>query len=113
MGNKEVGALGEKLAREYLVKLGYKIVEVNRRFSKFCEVDIIALDKKTLVFVEVKTRSTDFCGSGLEAITSAKYQHIKTGLFTYLQEHPYKLFRIDAVAVTLKPRVEIRHLKGI
>lgn len=111
MGNKQVGQLGEKLAQEFLCKLGYKIVEANKRFSRFCEIDIIALDKDTLVFVEVKTRSSDFCGSGLEAITPTKYEHIKTGLLTYLQTNPHKSFRIDAIAVTLKPKLEIKHLK--
>lgn len=113
--NKETGAKGELLAQEYLVKQGYEIVETNKRFSRFCEIDIIAKHKDTLVFVEVKTRSSDFCGSPLEAITKAKYENIKTGLFTYLQENPnkYKKFRIDAISVILNPSVKINHLKNI
>lgn len=113
--NKEVGAQGELLAQEYLVKKGYKIIETNKRFSRFCEIDIIAFDRDTLVFVEVKTRSTDFCGSGLEAITKAKYENIVKGLYLYLNETngKYKKFRIDAVAITLKPIMKIDHLKNI
>lgn len=115
MSNKEVGQKGEILAQEYLKKLGYEIIEVNKRFSKLCEIDIIAKDKDTLVFAEVKTRSSDFCGSPLEAITKAKYQNIKTGLFLYISETKvkYKKFRIDAISVVLNPQLKINHLKNM
>lgn len=113
--NKIVGENGEDLAVEYLKKKGYKILERNRHFSHSCEIDIIALDKKnTLVFVEVKTRKTDSCGSPLEAITKTKYNHIKTGLYIYLEENPkYKKYRIDAISITLKPTIQINHLENI
>lgn len=113
--NKETGAKGELLAQEYLKKQGYQIIEVNKRFSRFCEIDIIAKHKDTLVFVEVKTRSSDFCGSPFEAITKSKYENIKTGLFSYLNETnlKYKNFRIDAISVVLNPEVKIQHLKNI
>lgn len=115
MKNKETGAKGELIAQEYLKKQGYEIIETNKRFSRFCEIDIIAKEKETLVFVEVKTRSSDFCGSPLEAITKIKYENIKTGLFSYLQETKikYKKFRIDAVSIILNPEVKINHLKNI
>ena len=114
MTNISVGKKGEELAREYLIKNGYKVIETNKRFSRFCEIDIIALDKNTLVFVEVKTRTTEICGSPFEAITKTKYQHIKQGLFLYLQENPqYKKFRIDAISIVLKPQFKIEHLKNV
>lgn len=114
MSNTFVGKNGEQIAKQFLEKQGYKIIETNKRFSRFCEIDIIALDKKTLVFVEVKTRSTMICGHPMEAITKTKYSHIKNGIFLYLQEHPeYKSFRIDAVSVLLKPELKIEHLKNI
>lgn len=113
--NKEIGVNGEVLAQEYLKKQGYEILEVNKRFSRFCEIDIIAKHKDTLVFVEVKTRSSNFCGSPLEAITKTKYENIKTGLFTYLQDTKvkYKSYRIDAISIILNPEVKIEHLKNI
>lgn len=114
MSNISVGQNGEEIARKYLEKQGYKILETNRRFSKLSEVDIIAQDKNTLVFVEVKTRKTDSCGHPLEAITRSKYQHLRLGLSTYLQENPeYKKYRIDAISVLLKPELKIEHLKNI
>lgn len=108
------GKNGEEIAEKYLIKNGYKILEKNKHFSRLCEIDIIALDKNTLVFVEVKTRTSEICGHPLEAITRSKYNHIKQGLFIYLQENPqYKKYRIDAVSVLLKPEVKIEHLKNI
>ncbi len=114
MTNISVGKMGEELAVDYLIKNGYKIIETNRRFSRFCEIDIIAVDKDTLVFAEVKTRSTDICGRPFEAVTKSKYQHIKRGLFMYLQENPqHKKFRIDVISVLLKPELKIEHLKNV
>ena len=114
MGNIQTGKKGEELAKEYLEKQGYKILEMNKRFSRLCEVDIIALDKNTLVFCEVKTRSTEICGNPLEAITKTKYQNMKKGVFLYLQENPeYKKFRIDAISIVLKPQIKFNHLKNI
>lgn len=124
MKNIEIGKKGELLAQEYLKKQGYEILETNKQFQdgvkKACEIDIIAKNKDTLVFVEVKTRSSDFCGFPLEAITKTKYENIKTGLFTYLDEiHTkhlpikYKTFRIDAISILLTPEIKIQHLKNL
>lgn len=113
MNNKTTGKLGEEIAKKFLEDKGYKILETNKHFSKNCEIDIIAQDKNTTVFVEVKTRSSDFCGSPLEAITKTKLHNIKTGLFTYLQDHKVKNFRIDAISIILKPELKIEHLKNI
>ncbi len=115
MTSKEIGVKGEQLAQEYLLKQGYEIIETNKRFSRFCEIDIIAKNKDTLVFVEVKTRSSSFCDSPLEAITKTKYANIKTGLFIYLKETKikYKNFRIDAISIILNPELKINHLKNI
>ena len=114
MSNISIGQKGEELAQEYLVKKGYKIVDTNKRFSRFCEIDIIAKDKDTYIFCEVKTRKTTICGSPLEAITKTKYANIKKGIFFYRQENPdCKKYRIDAVAILLEPKLEIIHLKNI
>ncbi len=114
MNNKTLGKNGEEIAVKYLQKQGYKILETNKRFSRYCEIDIIALAKNTLVFAEVKTRSTDICGQPVEAITKTKYQHIKQGVFLYIQENPqYKNFRIDGISILLKPELKITHYKNI
>ena len=117
--NQKIGIQGETLAQEYLKKQGYEIIETNKSFQngakKAGEIDIIAKHKDTLVFVEVKTRSSDFCGSPFEAITKAKYENNKTGLYIYIKETKikYKNFRIDAISIILNPEVKINHLKNI
>ena len=114
MSNISIGKKGEDLAREYLVKQGYKIIDTNKRFSRFCEIDIIAKDKDTFVFCEVKTRKTNICGSPLEAITKSKYTNIKKGIFFYRQENPdCKKYRVDVVAIIMEPKLEITHLKNV
>ena len=114
MNNIALGKNGEDIAAKYLEKQGYKILERNKRFSRFCEIDIIALDKDTVVFCEVKTRKTNICGSPFEAITKTKYEHIKNGTYIYRTENPqYKKYRIDAIAITLKPEMKIEYLRNI
>ncbi len=55
----ELGKQGEEIASEYLINKGFKIIERNWRAGRY-EIDIIAIDNNTLVFVEVKTRSADY-----------------------------------------------------
>ena len=81
MNNREFGNKGEDIACVYLEKNGYKILERNKHFSKFCEIDIIAQYKSKTVFVEVKTRKNDAFGTPMEAITKTKYQNIKPEFF--------------------------------
>ncbi len=96
------GSLGEKIAVEYLRKQGYKILEQN--FSKrWGEIDIIAIDGDTLVFVEVKTRTSNQFGTPLEAITPWKLKTLIRTLQFYKATHrnlPEGL-RIHAVAIIL------------
>ncbi len=113
MNNRKFGDAGEDLASRYLQKQGYEILERNKHYSRFCEIDIIAKDKNTTVFVEVKTRKTDAFGSPLEAITQSKYANIKKGVQFYLAENKVKNYRIDVVGITLKPEIKIEHLKNI
>ena len=113
MNNKKIGNAGEDLACRYLEKNGYKILERNKHYSRFCEIDIIAEYKNTVVFVEVKTRKTNSFGNPAEAITKTKFEHIKQGVQYYLTEHKVKDFRIDVVGITLKPEIKIEHLKNV
>lgn len=113
--NREKGRLGEDIACKFLEQNGYKIIERNKSFSRFCEIDIIAIHNKTLVFVEVKTRKNNEFGTPLEAITKTKYNHIKQGVMMYLNDCKvkYDSYRIDAIGITLEPKTEINHLKNI
>ena len=60
MTNKELGAIGEELAANYLVKSGYRLLHRNWRLKGGCEIDIVAFKDNALHFVEVKTRTTTF-----------------------------------------------------
>lgn len=109
------GVLGEDLAAKYLKKIGYKILERNYR-KKYEEVDIIALDGKTLVFIEVKTRRSDSYGNPFEAVSSYKLQHLVKSAQAYKISHE-KLpddMRIDVIGVTVKgDKINIDHLKNV
>lgn len=74
---------------------------------------LLAKIKKTVIFVEVKTRKTDSYGSPFEAITKNKYENIKKGVQFYLSENKIKDYRIDVIGITLKPEIRINHLKNI
>ena len=113
MNNREFGSKGEDIACEYLIKNGYEIVDRNVHFSKFCEVDIIAKLKKKIVFVEVKTRKNECFGSPLEAITKNKYNNIKIGVYSYVQEHNIKDFQVDVIGIVMFPSLKIQHVKNV
>lgn len=113
--NKIIGKSGEDLACQFLQKQGYKILERNFRYSRLAEIDIIAKDKDTLVFVEVKTRTNENCGHPFEAINHKKLEHIFKAGLAYMQttEEEYKKFRIDIISVLGKDTPKIEHLKDV
>lgn len=109
------GKLGEALAKDYLISQGYKIIETNWHYSKNAEIDIIAKDKGTLVFVEVKTRTSLAFGHPFEAITQTKIRKIKTAIIAYLNssETRYKSYRFDGIAVIGLEYPKIEHIKNL
>ena len=115
MNNRQKGAAGEKIAREYLEKSGYKILNTNFHYSKYSEVDIIEKEKNTIVFVEVKTRSTTNYGHPFESINPKKLEHIYAAALYYLQQtkEQHKNFRIDVISVLTPENPKIEHLKNV
>lgn len=113
--NIEKGRQGESLAIEYIKKLGYKIVEKNWHYSRNAEIDIIAEDKDTLVFIEVKTRTNLNYGHPFEAIDKTKLDKIQTAILGYLSNltKKYKATRIDGIAIIGLNNPKIEHLKDI
>ena len=71
MKRREIGILGEKLARDFLKKKGYRILETNFR-CQYGEIDIIARKKDYLVFIEVRTKTSNDFGTPEESITHVK-----------------------------------------
>ncbi|MBR3898958.1 MAG: YraN family protein [Elusimicrobiaceae bacterium] len=94
------GAQAETLAANYLQQKGYKILA--RNYRKNCgEIDIIALDGKTLVFAEVKSRTSSAFGGPLAAITKSKQNKISATALCYIKENAPKFdsIRFDAICL--------------
>lgn len=95
------GRFGELVTAEYLREQGYIIVKKNYR-DRFGEIDIIAENRDTLVFVEVKTRSEDAWFSGREAVDFYKQKRIVMTANAFAQRIHLDLpFRFDVSEVTL------------
>ncbi len=113
MSKTKTGQSGEELAVEFLKKHGFRILQTNFK-SKFGEIDIVAVDKNTLVFIEVKTRSSREFGLPEEAVTARKLEHIrKTGeYYRFIHKSLPIGDRVDVVAIE-KQGNEIKRLELI
>ena len=118
---KTLGQRGEQAAVRYLRKLGYKIVARSQR-DALGELDIVAVDMRgphgpTIVFVEVKTRTSHDAGHPAEAVDAEKQRRLTRMALSYLKRHGLLEYpsRFDVVAVTWptgqkKPTIE--HFKN-
>ena len=119
-----IGQLGEELAARFLVRKGYRLVSANfkvpigrniRGASVSGEIDLIALDDKTLCFVEVKTRSSDDLFSPVAAVNLRKQRQITRTARVYRKLFNIRNdFRYDVVSIVLnnsdnpdKPKIEL------
>ena len=99
-----LGAWGESVAAQYLIEHGYEILARNQHVSH-AEIDLIARFDGMLVFVEVKTRSTDAYGTAAESIDERKLVLIADAALQYIQQTEQELpWRIDVIAVSGSPR---------
>ncbi len=98
-----LGRRGERLAGRYLRRHGYKILYRNFRPANGGEIDIVCRQKKTLVFVEVKTRAPGGVGRPADAVTPDKEEAIMRGAAAWLRllGHPDIPVRIDIVEVVI------------
>ena len=98
-----IGKLGEEATRKYLIENGYKIIETNY-YCRFGELDIIALDGKCLVFIEVKTRTNDKYGMPQNAINYWKKKHLELTARNYIDHKRMGNYiaRFDVVEVLAK-----------
>jgi putative endonuclease len=102
-GPQDLGRAGEEIACRHLAGKGYEIVA--RGFRMFRgEIDIVARDGGTLVFVEVKTRADESFGRPEEAVTPAKQRQLRKIAQGYLVAHPAPGVdcRFDVVAILLR-----------
>ena len=111
-----VGAIGEQLARKFLKRLGYRILETG--FSvRQGEIDIIAVDKRVVVFVEVKTWTRSGQGGPSDAVDDRKQKRITSAALQYLKQNRLleTAARFDVVQVILETESgepEIRHFQN-
>lgn len=99
--SRSLGARGEAAAARFLKRRGYKIVVRGDR-SKWGEVDLIAVDGRTVVFIEVKTRTSQDQGHPVEAVDGDKQRRLTRLAVTFLKRHGLleNAARFDVVAVT-------------
>ena len=114
----EIGALGERLAVEHLQSLGLRVLDRNWR-CRYGELDVIAADDaaRIVVFVEVKTRTSDRFGGIEQAVTPEKLRRLRrlAGLWLARQDARWSEVRIDVIGVRIgrQPIPEITHLRGV
>ena len=104
---RTLGKIGEIESINYLNKLGYKILDWNVR-TPYGEIDILAIQNKELVVVEVKTRSTSNFGRPMEAVGYTKIEHLSNAAEYYQKHHPElpQAVRIDVMEVYSQPKLE-------
>jgi putative endonuclease len=107
MEKKELGKKGEEVAIRFLKKRGYRIIEKNY-VCKMGEMDIIAREKDTLAFIEVKTRTSTEFGPPQLAVNSSKQRQLSKVALNYLKEKKLEdvKARFDVVAILLGQKGE-------
>jgi putative endonuclease len=114
----EIGALGEQLAVDHLTSLGLRVLTRNWR-CRYGELDVIAADDaaRTVVFVEVKTRTSDQFGGVAQAVSPNKVRRLRrlAGLWLAAQHGSWAAVRIDVIGVRIgrSRSPEITHLRGV
>lgn len=105
--HNEVGKIGENLAREFLEKQGYKIIEQNYK-TKYSEIDLVAKNKNKLVFVEVRTKIGENFGTPEDTINRQKLKKVRKNVLAYAAIKKWQgPLRIDAICIVLKPDYSI------
>jgi len=100
--NLQTGKLGEEIAKDYLEKNGYVILEQNYE-TKYAEIDLITKHKNELVFVEVRTKKGDLFGTPEESLDKRKMRKLWFNAQGYVNRIKWSgSYRIDAVCIVLK-----------
>jgi len=113
---KNLSEIGEEIAATYLMNNNYKIISRNLH-SQYGEIDIIALKNKTLVFVEVKARSSSF-NNAFNSVSISKQKKISKTASIFLSKFPkYEdlLIRFDVIAILRSTKTDeyrLKHLKN-
>ena len=108
---KTIGNLGETIAADFLTQKGYQLIDHNFH-TRYGELDLVMLEKGSVVFVEVKTRTSDTFGTPEESITQEKLERLQNAALLWMQAHPEidDDWRMDVVSILLTPD---RHVSDI
>jgi len=99
----QTGKLGEEIAKKYLEKNGYKIIEQNFK-TKYAEIDLVARQKNEIVFVEVRTKKGEMFGTPEDSLNKRKLRKLWWNARGYTNKVRWQgPYRIDAVCIVLKP----------
>lgn len=108
--NKEIGSKGEAAAAAYLMTLGFFIQCRNFRAGR-SEIDLIVSKGNTLVFVEVKTRSSELSGYPEEAVNFKKETNIRKASCAYIHDQKYKgEIRYDIIAIIIDNESNVKSI---
>ena len=112
--SQRLGAAGERIASRYLEQHGYEVVDKNVR-RREGEIDLVALHGDTLVFVEVKLRTSRKMGAAVSAVSPAKGARLRQLAEAYSADHPDlpTTLRIDLVAIELTVGGEVGQLNHV
>lgn len=113
MNRKELGSRGEGLARRYLSRKGFRILDRNWR-TRLGEIDLVCRDRDTLVFVEVKARSGADFGRPYEAVGPVKQSRLRRLAEEYIGSHELAdcPVRFDVLSVLMLKKPEVEHIEG-
>lgn len=109
--NRKTGSLYEEKAAEYLTKQGLRVIETNYR-CRIGEIDMIAEDGPTLVFVEVKYRKTGRSGSAAESVGRQKQERIYRCAQVYMKYHGISFLRPVRFDVLAMDNMEITWIQN-
>jgi putative endonuclease len=111
--HNETGKMGELLAHEYFQSKGYRIIKTNWR-KQYLEVDIIAVRKGVLHFIEVKTKTNSKYGYPEEEVTLNKMRYLISAAEAYLFEYPqWERIQFDILSIILRPTLSFYLIEDV
>lgn len=111
LDNKYTGSRGERIASDFLLDNGFRIINRNVR-TRFGEIDIITLKDNVIHFVEVKTRIGDTKGKPYEAVTYYKMNHMRRSAEVYVLQNRLGMHKLslDVVSIIMNPNQTVKEL---
>ena len=114
---QRTGLWGEQQARKHLATRGFKIIGERMRIGRRDEIDLVARDRTTLVFVEVKCRASEHYGRPMAAVDRAKRQRLARAAVRYLkrlktQPASFRFDIVEVIGARDGPKPLIRHIEN-